>query len=456
MIDRRSIRIAAVVGLCFLLTSTGYLAWTYHIMALTQAPLSEVVTLIAGYLLQAAGLFLFALLLWRREDMIRFSMYAALAMHMLCLVPAVLGTSLLQALVFGLIQNLLIGWIGGYYLYRLARDTDTAGSPMALGIGYAGSIVLTWLLSLIGKEAPWHWYGTLAICLLLTVVTCASLHCAQPFEEAAQEPAAPPFNLQLPKKMSFGKFLLLAGALVFLFSIVNSCGFGFPSGDLENGIDLAFFRLFYAAGLLIAGVVNEKNRRYGAVCAVTALVIPFLMLAIRGEPVSLMIFWALSYFTFGFYTVYRIALFSDIAREKKLLWLSGAGLMIGRAGDAAGEALCLALSEKHLVLIGISAVLFMVSLLLFFHVYRFLYLPEARRQRGEREIFNHFSARHDLSPREREVLRFLLEEKTNKEIAEELSISEGTVKFHIHNLLQKTSCRNRQMLLSAYAAEECK
>ena len=180
------------------------------------------------------------------------------------------------------------------------------------------------------------------------------------------------------------------------------------------------------------------------------------MLAIRGEPVSLMIFWALSYFTFGFYTVYRIAFFSDIAREKKLLWLSGAGLMTGRAGDAAGEALCLALSENHLVLIGISAVLFMVSLLLFFHVYRFLYLPEARRQRGEREIFNHFSARHDLSPREREVLRFLLEEKTNKEIAEELSISEGTVKFHIHNLLQKTSCRNRQMLLSAYAAEECK
>jgi RNA polymerase sigma factor (sigma-70 family) len=80
-------------------------------------------------------------------------------------------------------------------------------------------------------------------------------------------------------------------------------------------------------------------------------------------------------------------------------------------------------------------------------------MPETVRPRSEREIFQHFSARHDLSVREREVLRYLLEEKTNQEIAEELSISEGTVKYHIHNLLQKTSCRNRLDLLSVYAAE---
>jgi len=38
------------------------------------------------------------------------------------------------------------------------------------------------------------------------------------------------------------------------------------------------------------------------------------------------------------------------------------------------------------------------------------------------------------------------------EIAEALSISESTVKFHIHNLLQKTGCRNRVVLLNTYAA----
>jgi RNA polymerase sigma factor (sigma-70 family) len=96
----------------------------------------------------------------------------------------------------------------------------------------------------------------------------------------------------------------------------------------------------------------------------------------------------------------------------------------------------------------------MAAVLLFFRVYLYIYQPEVKPQRSEQEIFNRFSARHDLSAREREVLRFLLEEKTNKEIAEELSISEGTVKYHIHNLLQKTSCRNRLGLLSAFTAEQ--
>ena len=40
--------------------------------------------------------------------------------------------------------------------------------------------------------------------------------------------------------------------------------------------------------------------------------------------------------------------------------------------------------------------------------------------------------------------------KTNSEIAEALSVSERTVKFHIHNILKKTGCRNRNELLSSY------
>ena len=453
MINTQSHRTAVMIGLCFLLTSTGYLAWNYHIMALTEAPLSEAVTLIAGYFLQAAGIFLFSLLLRCREDLIRSSLYAALAIHMLCLAPAVLGTSLLQAMVFGLVQNLACGWIAGYYLYRFVRISDTAGSAMMLAAGYTGSILLTWLMSLIGKGSKWYDYGELIVCLLLTAIAFAAVRSLPAYEEENPKAKDGAPDFRLPAKIPLGTILISAGTLVLLFSIVNNCGFSFPAEHLKRGVSLEFSRLFYAAGLLIAGYINDKSRRNGAVCAVIALVIPFCMLAIRGEPVSLMIFWALSYFAFGFYTIFRIILFFDIARGKELLWLSGAGLMIGRVGDAAGEALCLALAGRFLVLIGITAILFMSSLLLFFWMYKFLYLPEAKRQRGEREIFNHFSARHDLSPREREVLRFLLEEKTNKEIAEELSISEGTVKFHIHNLLQKTSCRNRQMLLSAYAAE---
>lgn len=47
--------------------------------------------------------------------------------------------------------------------------------------------------------------------------------------------------------------------------------------------------------------------------ALTALIIPFVILALKGGSISVILFWVLSYFAFGFYAVYRIILFSDIA-----------------------------------------------------------------------------------------------------------------------------------------------
>jgi two-component system NarL family response regulator len=49
----------------------------------------------------------------------------------------------------------------------------------------------------------------------------------------------------------------------------------------------------------------------------------------------------------------------------------------------------------------------------------------------------------ELTPRELEILTLLAEGKSNKLIARELNISEGTVKTHVKNILEKldaTSC----------------
>ena len=79
-----------------------------------------------------------------------------------------------------------------------------------------------------------------------------------------------------------------------------------------------------------------------------------------------------------------------------------------------------------------------------------LYLPAYKKERSKEENFAAFTAEHDLSLREQDMLKLLLEKKSNDEIAEELFISENTVKFHIHNLLQKTGCKNRKELISYY------
>lgn len=47
-----------------------------------------------------------------------------------------------------------------------------------------------------------------------------------------------------------------------------------------------------------------------------------------------------------------------------------------------------------------------------------------------------------MTPRELDVLRYIIDEHTNQEIAEKLFISIRTVDAHRRNLLEKTGSRN--------------
>ena len=448
---------AAVICMCFLLTSSGYLAWVYHLMELVTPRGSDALSMVTGYAMQALGILLFSLLL-RRTQNTGPMLFGVLVLHMLCLVPAVLSHSVFWVLLYGSVLNLLIGWIEGYYLHRLTCGPNAARSAFTLGIGYSVSILVSWILSVVGGSILYYSDRILLVCLVMTVMAFFVLYLAP-----ANSPAIRSVNSSVdnPVNSSFftGNSLLLhAAVLVFLFSVVNSCGFGFPSADLKSGISLEFSRLFYAAGLLVAGFLNDRSRKYGAVCALAALIIPFIMLALQGEQVPLLIFWALSYFTFGFYSIYRMVLFSDLARRTGLLYLSGYGLLIGLIGDSFGESACLLLEKRLFPLLGITGLFFIVAVFVLFRIFPVLYLPAApaaglsEKERG-REIFQRFCAGYELSAREREVLQYLLEEKTGAEIADAMSISEGTVKYHIHNLLQKTGCRNRIALLDAYFSQ---
>jgi DNA-binding NarL/FixJ family response regulator len=51
-----------------------------------------------------------------------------------------------------------------------------------------------------------------------------------------------------------------------------------------------------------------------------------------------------------------------------------------------------------------------------------------------------------LTPREREVLRLIATGLTNRDIAQQLFISEGTVKTHVTHLLNRLNLRNRSQL----------
>ncbi len=56
-----------------------------------------------------------------------------------------------------------------------------------------------------------------------------------------------------------------------------------------------------------------------------------------------------------------------------------------------------------------------------------------------------------LSPREIEILKLVCQGRSNQEIAGQLVLSVGTVKFHIHNIFGKLSVRDRPQAIAKAA-----
>ncbi|OON90439.1 MAG: hypothetical protein ATN32_03930 [Candidatus Epulonipiscium fishelsonii] len=64
--------------------------------------------------------------------------------------------------------------------------------------------------------------------------------------------------------------------------------------------------------------------------------------------------------------------------------------------------------------------------------------------------FNNFCLKYNLTEREKDILKLLIDEKTNLEISQELFISIGTVKVHVHNIYQKVGVQKRILLLREF------
>ncbi len=74
-----------------------------------------------------------------------------------------------------------------------------------------------------------------------------------------------------------------------------------------------------------------------------------------------------------------------------------------------------------------------------------------RPQEAEVSIRSSKAAAHDLTGRELEVLRLIATGATNREIADALVVSEGTVKNHVSSILSRLDLRDRtQAALYAY------
>lgn len=64
------------------------------------------------------------------------------------------------------------------------------------------------------------------------------------------------------------------------------------------------------------------------------------------------------------------------------------------------------------------------------------------------ELIISFCREHELTDRQQDIVKMIVNGSTNKEISETLFITEGTVKTHIHNIFRKTGVTSRNQIIA--------
>lgn len=429
-----------VIALSFLWTGSAYISLAYRLMVNYTSYQIDIYQVVLGYLLQVLGIAVFALGVKRRAKIFKRNYFFTIILIIEAIVISVgiLSDMPVVSLCFGFVMNLLHGVVAGWYLTKLSEFVPQQSRGRVFGFGYAIGSVGSWLLSLPFKGQFLRMEGIIPVYLILIALTwfINMKATGEQFDIENVNSTEPLDNR--------GRMLLFL--VIILMTITKTLGFYFPAADISKVINLEFSRAFYAAGLAIAGIINDKNRRYGAICCVAALTFSFISYVLHGQVEYILVVWILGYIFFGFFSVYRVVVFSDIAAQKpSLLYLAAFGLVSGRIGDSFGTYGGILLSGKTIILLTVTSGLFILVVFLFFAVYNKIYVPVVKENDIERRL-EQFSLEYTLTTREKEVLRLVVEGQSNIEISGILFVSESTVKFHVGNILKKSGCTNRTTL----------
>ncbi|MGI6084156.1 MAG: helix-turn-helix domain-containing protein [Acetivibrionales bacterium] len=430
--------ILSIIALSFLWTGSAYISVVYLLMESYTALDVDIYHVIIGYLLQAFGMLFFALVVRRNPDIRIHKRYFAIILIAEAAVIAAIMLSKRDALSFGLAfaMNLLHGMVAGFYLTLLSSFVHQQYRGRVFGFGYAVGSVGSWILSLPFGGRFLRMPGIVIVYAFLIGITL--LLTSRLANDSFISHDTFSKDIDKPKTLK-NIFMVLV-----ILSLVKNLGFYFPASDVLGIINLEFSRAFYAVGLIAAGIISDIDRKYGAICCFAALSFSYISFVLKSNPGLSSVVWILGYVFFGFFAVYRVVVFSDIASKKAtLLPLATFGLMAGRIGDSLGTLGGVLLSENIVLLLLVTSSLFIVLVFMFFSQYNKLYMPNLTESERQEKRYEDYEIKFAFSRRECEVFRLLVQGFSNTEISVTLYISESTVKYHVGNILKKSGCSNR-------------
>ena len=474
---RLGLTVTIIIGMTFLWTGSAFLSWVYNIANLLESigriNMLEGLTEGVGYVFQAIGIIITCVIIRNCLSGHALDQSDDRKMKMIFVISSIIdlvfsylsasAASLAGALVFGYIQNTFHGIIAALYIYMLTFYIDVNRRGLVFGLGYSIGSLGSYFISIIGDSNFLADIRSIFLYIVIVALTILLIFMCSYDRESLSYAVLKSETSPETNNAALQSITCLAAAVVILLSLVKGLGFYFDFSDVwVGGMSLEYTRMYYAIGLIIAGLINDINRRWGGIICVAALVFPFVLILLNSASVSGTILWILNYAFTGLYVVYRVLLFSDISWESlsikpisqknSLIYIAPLGLMFGRIGDVISTGVGLFFSDSPIILNIFTAIMFVIAIIVFLALFSKLYLGIYTSQRADSETRSlmSFADYYKLTDRESIVLEHITDKMTNKEIASELFVQESTVKYHVKNILKKTGCSNRHELSKLY------
>ncbi|MCW4013311.1 MAG: hypothetical protein NWF07_10025, partial [Candidatus Bathyarchaeota archaeon] len=278
--------VASLIGLGFLWTSLAYIFHSYRMLDFLDAGIADLLVYGVYYICQAVGIGFIALLFNSRPKTAgrrSVPLYVSITI-LICIVITEFSSMVWMIVLVGVVMNLMIGALSGCYISRLATDMPHHRRGIIFGGAYASGSVVFWLISLfMDGRLLWESAGIIAVFIPALISLILLIRLPQPPEQQRN---------QLLLETRFNKRLIsLVIVVLFLLSMENTLGFSFSLESASINV-LESTRIFYAAGLVLAGYISDLNRRWGALYCIAALVFPFIALALGDSVSSETAMWA--------------------------------------------------------------------------------------------------------------------------------------------------------------------
>jgi len=395
--DRNFYSVSALIALCFFWGGSGFLVWSSQLGQFFDGDAVLLITECIGYLIQFIGVVLCGLA-------VKYIPKVAFSRHILPMVGIVFVLSIitsvaLNAIAFiivgGVVANLACGYAQGHYLTYLTCLVPQQQRGRSFAFAYALGAIGTYIVSTLCGGL--YSYGVIiAIGVAIGLTTLLS---HQSFPDLRSVIASQPTSTMTDMKY-FRKLFVQMCALVFLFNILYKTSFYFSEIIYISGaIHVEFVRAFSAIGLVIAGIVNDRNRKYGLITCLISLLFPFLCLTLADIPNAAAALCISCFILLSFIMVYRAVCISDMAgKDVYLLPFAGMGLGIGRLGESLGTFIGYELRTQQIALIGILSILFVAAVLLSFHIFQKVYTVTQSEQQKEEDALVRFLKSDTNSP----------------------------------------------------------